>query len=1013
MGNFEKFQGLLEKLFQFEASDLDFGIYRILNYKRSKIESFIREDLKNRAEAAFSKHKTERQETINQSFEEIRQKVVQSLGDQALTPSGDLRKEFESTPLGKEFLEIKARKDEAQAIDEIQSQVFNDLYNFFSRYYEGGDFVPQYRYSIKGHKYAIPYNGEEVKLYWANFEQYYTKTGLLFRDYTFRADSIKAVFRIVSAREEVGSKKATKERFFVLDDENPIEVTEDNSIIIRFQYRELNEEEVKAYQMEGGSNTSKQEKINQKSYDRVIDEIKISEVKARLTKIYKNDKPLLLYQLGRFSSKNTRDYFIHKNLKRFLSEQLDYFIKSEVLSIETLEKEKFLDKHITRAKVVKEIGEDIIDFLSQIEDFQKRLWEKKKFVIKTEYVISLDKIKDYAGEDFLKDAISYILKAKEQLKEWEELGFGKVEKEDDLILKRDLTGTEYKKLPIDTKYFSQEFKEKLLEKLTENNDLDVILDGLLIKSENWQALNLILEKYKEKIQTIYIDPPFNTGRDFLYKDRFQNSSWLALMANRLESAKEILSPRGVFFVHLDNNANYLCRFLLNDIFGEDCFSSEINNFLGFNMKREIIPKNFVEQSEILLSYVKTKEYKFNKIVTVKPKYLIGLRNKKVTNKYLIYFKSLLKNESYISYFDDGLFPAFNPNLIADIQKENGETKIKDIRLPIWESGKITLKSIFKKIELNADDDSSDDKYFINVIGNIWTDIYSLRYSKINFNEGVRFPTQKLEKLLARVILSSSDSGDIVLDFFLGSGTSTACAHKLGRKWIGIEIGDYFSDWYVSAGEKRLGILGRMKKVLAGEQMGISKTVNWHGGGFFKYQVLEQYEDALDNIELKENTQAGLKFGGDYLLKYFLDFETRESPYLLNIEHLKNPFAYKLKVNLEEVGEPEEIIIDIPETFNYLLGLKVKKIKARKDHRKYLFILGEKDGKDIAVVWRPYEDTWSDDDLKRDKEFIIEELESWAPHIVYVNGQSILTPKLGQHPAEIRYIEPEFKKLMEG
>jgi adenine-specific DNA-methyltransferase len=209
----------------------------------------------------------------------------------------------------------------------------------------------------------------------------------------------------------------------------------------------------------------------------------------------------------------------------------------------------------------------------------------------------------------------------------------------------------------------------------------------------------------------------------------------------------------------------------------------------------------------------------------------------------------------------------------------------------------------------------------------------------------------------------------------------------------------------------------MKEVLAGkgnhEPCGISKDVNWQGGGFFKYQVLEQYEDALDNIELKENVQAKIKFGDDYLLKYFLDFETRESPYLLNIEYLKNPFAYKLKVNLEEVGEPQETIVDVPETFNYLLGLKIKKIKTRDNHRKYLFILGEKDRKDIAVVWRPYEDTWSDDDLKRDKEFIIDELETWAPHIVYVNGQSVLTPKLGQHPAEIRYIEPEFKKLMEG
>ena len=236
------------------------------------------------------------------------------------------------------------------------------------------------------------------------------------------------------------------------------------------------------------------------------------------------------------------------------------------------------------------------------------------------------------------------------------------------------------------------------------------------------------------------------------------------------------------------------------------------------------------------------------------------------------------------------------------------------------------------------------------------------------------------------------------------------------------MGEYF--WTV--------VLPRMKKVLAYDKSGISKEKDVrelydenNAGGFFKYQILEQYEDTLDNIELTLNEQAELKFGDDYLLKYFLDYETRENPYLLNIEMLKNPFLYKLKVNLEEVGQPQEMAVDIPETFNYLLGLKVKKIKAREDcpsphpsptkgevcKRKYLFTLGEKEGKDIAVVWREYEDTWREDDFKKDKEFMINELEPWAPHIVYVNGQSVLTPKLGEHQVEIRYIEPEFKRLM--
>jgi len=110
------------------------------------------------------------------------------------------------------------------------------------------------------------------------------------------------------------------------------------------------------------------------------------------------------------------------------------------------------------------------------------------------------------------------------------------------------------KLPVDTRYFSQEFKEKLLEKLTEKADLDDLLDGLLIKSENWQALDTILNKYKGIIKTIYIDPPYNTGSDeFLYIDRYQHSSWLTMMENRLSLAKELMSDDGVIFVSMDDN----------------------------------------------------------------------------------------------------------------------------------------------------------------------------------------------------------------------------------------------------------------------------------------------------------------------------------------------------------------------------------------------------------------------------------------------------------------------------
>ena len=256
-------------------------------------------------------------------------------------------------------------------------------------------------------------------------------------------------------------------------------------------------------------------------------------------------------------------------------------------------------------------------------------------------------------------------------------------------------------------------------------------------------------------------------------------------------------------------------------------------------------------------------------------------------------------------------------------------------------------------------------------------------------------------------LEVNNNHNLILDFFAGSGTTAHAVMKLNkedgaeRKFVLIEMADYF---YTV-------IIRRLKKVAYSFNWKEGKPQDTDGKGvFFKYQILEQYEGTLDNIELKENKKALELFKDEYLLKYFLDYETRESPYLLNIEHLKNPFAYKLKVNLSEVGEPQEIVVDIPETFNYLLGLKVKKIKIRKSksNQKYLFILGEKEGKNTVIVWREYNDTWKEDDFKKDKEFIEDELKEWQPSIVYVNGQSIFTPTIG----EIRYIESEFKRLME-
>jgi adenine-specific DNA-methyltransferase len=230
---------------------------------------------------------------------------------------------------------------------------------------------------------------------------------------------------------------------------------------------------------------------------------------------------------------------------------------------------------------------------------------------------------------------------------------------------------------------------------------------------------------------------------------------------------------------------------------------------------------------------------------------------------------------------------------------------------------------------------------------------------------------------------------------LGSGTTTAVAHKLGRKWIGVEMGEHF--WTV--------VLPRMKKVLAYDKSGISKEKDVkekynekNAGGFFKYHILEQYEDSLENIEFE---QKELREFPDYFVKYMLDFETRNSKIFLDIDSLVDPFNYKIKII--ENYDTKVVNVDLIETFNYLIGLHVEKYFISKDNgRNYVFVLGRKSrDSDLKtlVVWRSIKDL----DFKKDKEIIEGIKEKFSPDIIYVNGDCGVKG--------FKQIESEFKALL--
>jgi adenine-specific DNA-methyltransferase len=998
----EQVKEKLRELFQFENQDLDFGIYRIMNYKRNEIEKFIEEELINNIRKQLELISEEERRRIEQELNEMSskngvKKYLEALERQDYQGSETLKQYFAKDI--EEYEKLKNQFEKIKISEDLEKEIYNHLINFFSRYYHEGDFISKRRYG-RNERYVVPYNGEETLLYWVNKDQYYIKTTEYFRRYTFKVKTLTVNFRVVSAEEEKANIKSQEKKFFVLADKIFDFDKDNNELNIYFEYRGLTAEEEKKYQH---GNSISQDKANEETIN-ILNEKIPQNSPARIIFEKSGEKSYIEKHLYRYTRRNTTDYFIHKDLKGFLERELDFYIKNEFLQLEDLqilEESGYFDKlrlYLIGVRAFRNIALKIIEFLAQIENFQKKLWEKKKFVIDTHYVITLDKIKEYAGEKFLESIIDEILKNKKQLEEWKELFDLEVKTKEDLLLKNDLLEKEWKKLPIDTKYFSEDFKWILLVALTQNNDLDDILDGVLIKSENFQALNLLLNKYYEKVQTIYIDPPFNKEQeaDYLYKVGYKDATWITMLENRIRLARDLLNEKGSIFVRCDYNGNMYVRLLLNEIFGSPRFMNE--NQVNRIVKKGFGANRFPTATDSLFYYTKTDLFLFKgfrkRLRESKEPWWHDMTSMTAGRRGgppRIIFGTELKPP-------EGRAWTFSQERIYQLEKEG------KIRIRCSVCGYTHYEGKWEGCPKCGENEPRVD-YLVETDGKEpidtdWTDIpgYSFNWD---------FQTENSEDLLYRVIESTSNEGDLVIDFFLGSGTTTATAHKLKRKWIGIEMGEHF---YTV-------VLPRMKNVLFYDKSGISKEKDVKerynektAGGFFKYHTLEQYEDALENIEFEE-TQPKLYELPDYFVKYMLEWETKNSNTFLNLEKLKDPFNYKLKVY--ENYEVKDANTDVVETFNYLLGIKINKYKTLEDNgRKYLFTFGEKDGRKIVIVWRNINDIDLINHInfengkkiiEKDKEIIEENIKPFEIEEIYLNGDAIVK--------NFKPIEPVFKSLM--
>ena len=892
----------------------------------------------------------------------------------------------------------KIYKEEAKKnyyTKDLEKETYDHLINFFSRYYKNGVLINR-----EDNNLCVPIYKD----------QYYIKTMEYFKKYSFSIDDLHIRFKMATAKLEKGNLKSSEKKFFILNKKIFDYDKEKKELDIYFDYRTLTDEEKSIYG------------VNQRTINSKVEDVLKENLSNTSTDLFKRkgkNSSIIKKHINKYTKKQELDYFIHKDLKRFLEKGLDRYIKDEMMRLEDLE--KYGAERLEEIKEFKEEAGKIIDVLSKIEDEQKRLWEKKKEPIKINYVITLDRIKRYTGEGFLESIIDEVLKNELQINEWKELFDEIIKERKDLIQKTDLEGIDWKRLPLDTKYFSSEFKKKLIDAINKENNINEIIDGELIKSENYQGLVYLMDSYKGKVQTIYIDPPFNKGKesDYLYKVGYKDATWVTMLENRIRLARYLLNERGSIFVRCDYRGNMYVRLLLDEVFGEGNFRNEVvisrtktALYIGTPKK---LSKNLGPSHDNIYWYSKILDTSFPKI----SKGIVEIKR----NAYWKDLKSFYDRPKY-RYELFGILPEKGcswvwkkEEVLTAIENYNKFTELYQNKLKkIEETSKIIQKylgegtaSAFKRDIENSLIESYCNKtgktlrfikkgkntfyYWIEPIQRVsitdWTSIEG-------YSRGWGFSTENSEILLKRVIESTSNEGNLVLDFFLGSGTTTAVAHKLKRKWIGIEMGEHFYSI----------IMPRMKKVLYYDKSEISKEKDVKekynpktAGGFFKYHTLEQYEDALENIEFeKSQTETNLLNFANFFVKYMLDWETKSSKTFLNIDEMKNPFNYKLKI-LENYQQ-KDVNVDLIETFNYLLGLQVNKYKTLEaNERKYIFVFGENKGRKTTIVWRNVENI----DFEKDKEIIEKHIKEFDPDELYVNRDAVVK---GFKP-----IESEFKSLM--
>ncbi|HDQ4759351.1 TPA: site-specific DNA-methyltransferase [Pseudomonas aeruginosa] len=992
----DQFIALLGELFQLNQPELDFGLYRILHARSAQIKAFIDTELASEIDAHFAEQS---QSNAHDSLEAARVKVAETLGEDAFLPTGELKPEYRGTKVGKEFELAQQQARDGGGVLADDAQVYEHLYRFFSRYYDKGDFMSK-RYFVaendsRAAPYAVPYDGREVMLHWANKDQYYIKSSEALSNFTFdlstaqakeqgqqsgfdfqpaHATPLKVHFRLAAAAEdEHGNIKESQERFFIIHASQALklEVNEQGQteLVVQFDYRPDTDKSGQAGTWQQKRLAEAEQVIAEQLENLVFPHPELRAFQELLFAPAPTDKQpnrtLLGKYLGQFTARNTMDYFIHKNLGGFLRRELDFYIKNEIIRLDDIEAADAprVDEYLKKLRVLRKIARRIIDFLAQLEDFQKKLWLKKKFVFETQYCITLDRI----PESFYPE----IAANEEQRKEWVKL-FTIDEIKTDAAQPgySEPLSVEFLKankfLTIDTRHFDTNQKEKIL---ATQSELDNSHNGVIIQSDNFQALSLAKQKLSQQVKLIYIDPPYNTGGDdFVYKDNYRHSSWCSMQADRLGIAKDLLSSSAGIICNLNDIEDWRYRGIVESSLGDGSYITTVTTKCSTASSFRTVNLGPVDISDRLIFAAKNREsYSYTTSYVTKPVDLAHFSRFIVNPEQdcsLWEFKPIK-----IQVLQDLGFPCENSasgmklarqkwgdaahsiveNACEQFAIKNADRvfETKTLQKPApWLRDYIEKSKTKKDQVIPVERDTSETMYLLGgrqfyflsksirtvdgikavaePASTIWMDIDT---NNLKHEGAVDFPLGKKPiKLISRLIeMTQNAEGNYILDYFAGSGStghaviSTNRKNNYNNKYALFEMGHHFSSV----------LLPRIKKSIYSTTWRNEKPISRDGTSHcFKYLRLESFEDTLNNLQLPDTPRLNIsatdssEMARDYLLKYWLEFETAGSPSLLNVREFSDPTSYKLKVKQPGSDAQVEKTIDLVETFNWLIGLHV-------------------------------------------------------------------------------------------